>query len=82
LFPQHIILGQAQKDVAGLNKFCESSCLYLCKHYTTEKRQIQIKRRPESIEHWYMRACVRVCVWLCLIIILCLLYVYIRYTLG
>jgi hypothetical protein len=52
-------LGQAHKNVTGLNKFCESSCLYLYKHRTTEKRQIQNKRRPEtweSIEH----SCVRV----------------------
>jgi hypothetical protein len=49
------------KDVAGLNMFCERSCLYLYKHRTTEKRQIQNKRKrnqkPESIEHSYM------CVW-------------------
>ena len=48
LFPQHMILGQAHENVAGLNKFCESSCLYLYKHPTTDKRQIQNRRKPES----------------------------------
>jgi len=71
LFPQHIILGQAHNNVAGLNKFCESSCLHLYKHYTTDEIQIQNKRRPESRKY-------RIYVWererVCLIIILCPLY--------
>ena len=41
-------LGQAHKNVAGLNKFCESSCLYLYKHRTKDKRQIQNKRQKET----------------------------------
>ena len=75
LFPPHIIyllsicylskvhdLGQAHKFVAGLNTSCESSCLYLCKHHTTDMRQIQNKRRPESRMYWAFM-CVCVCVW-------------------
>ena len=74
LFPPHIIyllsicylskvhdLGQAHKFVAGLNTSCESSCLYLCKHHTTDMRQIQNKRRPESRMYWAFM-CVCVCV--------------------
>ena len=47
--------------MAGLIKFCESSCLYLYKHRTIDKRQIQNKRRPESRKY---RAFVCVCVYI------------------
>ena len=61
-FPEHI-LGQAHTNTAGLNKFCESSCLHLFKHRTTDKRQIQNKRRSESRKY---RAFIYMCVCACL----------------
>ena len=54
LFPQFIILFPQERYFVPTRKIlcsfklCESSCPYLCKHHTTDKRQIQNKRKPES----------------------------------
>ena len=64
LFQQHIILfsphaiyllsikgswpGTGTEHVATLNKFCESSCIYIYTSTATDKRHIESNRRPES----------------------------------
>ena len=47
---------------SGLNKFCERSCLNLCKHHTTGKTHMQIVKENRKNTVLITRVCVCVVV--------------------